>query len=325
MMKMLKPNLISLFILSFLTIIRVSNGFLKLQTLHWYGVKDKPNSAIFGDLKGEDSLLNEIDKAEGRQLGIDEDTRLRLKVELDDPLRLLRNYAYFAMVGGGGLGTLVTLPQIIKLVVNQNYEDLKTASFNLAINLGGVVGGIWLFLREKRQEEKKLEKLRVVEKQNKNKLSTEEVERREAIIDLLPVELLLGMTTTVSITPSESITAEGTPIVRKTETTRTVSIKDLREKGQQSIVITAGDYSYIRKCLIDLRLRDQEEFSKENIIVIPFCSNVAEQRRLESEYSEELQRNSQAKKGFRTEKTLSQPALATLSAGFIGRPTQVRV
>lgn len=274
---------------------------------------------------------------------------LKLKVEASSPFRLLRQYLFFAMAGGGSLGTIVGIPQLIKVLANNNFDDTKTALFNLGVNIGGVVAGVLLFLRERKQEEEKLEKYRKIERRANNKLTPAEIERRERLINLLPVEILLGVNKTI-INPAALLNnptttntstlltlqalAEKGPRVNTTEITRVVSISDLQEKGQQSVVIVTGDYNYIKDCLVDLRLRDQEEFSRENILVVPFCSNLSDQNKLEQDYEEVEKSKSVVKKGFNTNITPTKTtgetnaatlkrALEMLSAAYIGRPKQV--
>lgn len=276
---------------------------------------------------------------------------LKLKVEASSPFRLLRQYLFFAMIGGGSLGTVVGIPQIVKVLSDNSFDETKTALFNLAVNVGGVVAGALLFIRERKQEEEKLEKYRKIEQRANNQLTQAEIERRERLINLLPVEILLGVNKTrinsnalqknptsnandTSLLFQTQISSMIQPKVNTTEITRTVSINDLHEKGRQSVVIVTGDYSYIKDCLVDLRLRDQDEFKRENIFIIPFCNNLSDQSRLERDYEEAEKTQTSTKKGFQTQAipTTTQTetnaaslkkVLEMLAAGYIGRPKQV--
>jgi hypothetical protein len=184
--------------------------------------------------------------------------RVRLKEEIASPLRKLRYFIYVSIIGGGGLGFVTTIPQVL-FAIQDKSENLQNFLTNLGINFTGVVAGILFWIRESNDENIKLERFAKAEMKKTNSLSDEEKSLREQKLAKLPVEIQFSL--------------------KDENATRVVSFKDLQEKGNQNVVVMAGSRSFVRDAIMSAKLEGNDFFSTENVIIIPV---VLDEEQLES-------------------------------------------
>ncbi len=211
----------------------------------------------------------------------------KIKAEISSPFRGLRKFVYIAIGAAGGLGTFTAVPQL--LFAFQDGENVGTALTNIAIDIGGIVGAVVLWDRESNAEQAKLERFEDKEKKTEAVLTKDIVNEREQEMSMLPVEIVF----------SES----------NENVTRIFKFSDLQEKGQQRVVIVAGNKEYVRDCVVSARLEGNSLFNDNNICVVPVVMG---------EGQGQLGEDEAAKKGFGATDDL-------LEAPYIGKAAQVQV
>jgi len=216
---------------------------------------------------------------------VDFDTKVRLKEEIASPFRKLRYFFYSGCIAGGGLGFVTTLPQLIFALQDKSDQTSEVIT-NLAIDLSGILGGIFLWAKDYADEMTKLERFSDKEMRLSNSLNSKQKTSREEKLSRLPIEIQTSLT-------------------NETET-RIVSFKDLQERGNQNVVVLAGVKSFIKDALISARLEGPELFSKENIVIVPVVMS-----------GEQLEEASS--KGFASSKE------GLMTAPYIAKPAQVKI
>jgi len=93
--------------------------------------------------------------------------------------------------------------------------------------------------------------------------------------------------------------------------TRIVSINDLQEKGQQNIIILAGNAEFIKDSLIAARIEGLDFFINKNIFIVPTVVDVNDDNNNISLIDEKESKGFAAKENF-------------LTAAYIGKPMQVK-
>lgn len=216
----------------------------------------------------------------------------KLKAEASSPFRLFRQYLLAGGAVAGGLGTITTLPQLIRAV---SVEDRNTALANIAIDAIALVVGGLLWKYDTDQGKKKIDQFAAIQKKVNSQLSEEEAAQREFLLGRLPVEIQINE--------------------RNESSTRIVPLSDLFEKGQQCVVIVAGNYEYVRDAIIAARSIGPSLFSDSDAYVVPFVVDE------ETEKSVVLQQPDDEidSKGFGVSR--SKPKL--LSAPYFAKPKQV--
>lgn len=217
--------------------------------------------------------------------GLSDESKAKIKAEIASPFRAVRKFAYIAMGLAGGLGTFTAVPQLI-FALQDGGDAVPSALGNIAIDLGGVIGGVLLYDRENKAEEEKLDRFTDKERKSSTALTTGQLQAQERAISLLPVEIVF----------SES----------NENVTRIVKFADLQAKGNQNVVIAAGPKGMVRDTVISARLEGNDYFIDNNIYVVPV---VMDGEQLEGE--EDM-------KGFGNQESL-------LSGPYIGKPAQLNV
>ena len=117
--------------------------------------------------------------------------RVKLKTEIATPFARFRQFIYASLGAAAGLATITTIPQVI--IGLQRGEDasipLQTAFTNLGIDVVGVTGAFFLLKQELSNERAKNEVFADKEKKQSSQLSKEEINEREKLFSLLPVEI----------------------------------------------------------------------------------------------------------------------------------------
>lgn len=176
---------------------------------------------------------------------------VKIKEEIASPFRRFRQFIYIACFMGGGLGFVTALPALI-LAIQKGGTDstaTTTALTNVAVDLGGVLGGIFFWIREYNDEQEKLKRFAQKEQLQSSRLSENDIADRSKEISRLPVEIIF----------SES----------DKNATRVVSIGDLQEKGQQNVVIVTGKKSFVKDAILSARIEGNELFNSKNTMIVP--------------------------------------------------------
>ena len=236
---------------------------------------------------GDTATGDGISGTEESETKLTSEQTARIKTEISSPFRGLRKFAYIAIGAAGGLGTFTAVPQL--LFAFQDGENVGTAVTNIAIDIGGIVGAVVLWDRESNAEKAKVERFESKEKKTEAVLTRDVLNEREQEISMLPVEIIF----------SES----------NENVTRIFKFSDLQEKGQQSVVIVAGNKAYVRDCVLSARLEGNAFFNDNNICVVPVVMGEGE---------EQLDEAESAKKGFGAKDDL-------LGAPYIGKAAQIEV
>jgi hypothetical protein len=215
----------------------------------------------------------------------DEETEnvAKLKSEIAAPFRLFRQYFYVAMGAAGGIGLVTSIPQLI--FAAQDGRDVSAVLTNIFVNIGGVVGGTFLWIKE--SEAQKNQIIRFKEKQLKmnNQLTSEELIQSETLLSKLPIEIQVSE-------------IDG-------NITKIVSFQELQSKGNQHIIVVAGKTNFIKDAVISARIEGSDLFSSKETIVVPF---VYQNDQLEDSLN----------KGFGEKETEN-----IMTAPYIAKPKQV--
>ena len=258
------------------------------------------------------SFLNPTSQLCGRnicsrlKLKVDDlNTRVKLKEEIASPLRKLRYFLYISAIAGGGLGFVTTIPQVI-FAVQDHSDKINDVLTNTAIDLGGVIGGIALWIRESKDEQKKIEIFTDKELKQENMLNPAQLSQREKSLSILPVKI-----------QSSLIDANAT---------RIVSLSDLQSNGKQNVVILAGSQSFIRDATVSARLVDADYFSSQNIMIIPVVLPDASQSSAQAALAADNDAPASAaagsgSKGF--DRKSKEESAEAMTSPFIALPVQV--
>lgn len=215
--------------------------------------------------------------------GDDSEAMAKLKAEAAAPFRLFRTFIYGAIGAAGGLGTVTNIPQLIFAFQDPDGDKINAVQ-NLAIDLGGVIGALVLWNRERQGEQKQLAAFTEKQRRQDNRLAPAALEAREKQLGMLPVE--------IQISEFDE------------NATRIVSLADLQLKGKQNVVIVSGEFEFVRDAVLSARLAGSDLFAAEETVVIPFVKS-------------EQQLDEGKEKGFGSQETL-------MTAPYIAKPQQVR-
>lgn len=217
----------------------------------------------------------------------------KLKAELSSPFRLIRQYLFAATGMAGGLGTITTIPQLIKAWSIE--AERNTALINIAIDIGALVIGTGLFVWDSDQGQKKINAFKSVEEKKRSKLSKEDVKKREELLGLLPVEIVF----------SEYSENE----------TRVVPLSDIWLRGQQCIIIVAGEYDFVDKSIFGALAVSDSDFRSQQVFIAPFVVDLDE-----GVIASQIVEDETTKKGFGSSVA---PKRSLMSAPYIAKPTQL--
>jgi hypothetical protein len=232
----------------------------------------------------EKDLSQISDSSETSRIIDDPKLKAKLKAEISSPFRLLRQFLFSGAGIAGGLGTVTTIPQVIKAWSIE--EERNTALTNVAIDVAAMVigGGLWKWDTD--QGKAKVELFSSSESKQKYSLSSEQLAERENILLKLPVEI---QTSEVNETA-----------------TRIVPLSDLFTKGRQKVVIVTGDSKFVEDAVLTARLEGNNLFTERETIVIPYCAA-----------DKQLDENAENKGFGASSKT------KLLTAPYIAKPQQV--
>jgi hypothetical protein len=232
-----------------------------------------------GEYPPQEKTLNE-----GGNENLSLDLRVKAKEEISSPFRKLRQFAYISIGLAGGLGTFTGVPQLF-LATQQADGAVTKSALNLLVDVGGIIAAVALWDRESVAEKEKLARFTEREQRMGYQLSkTEELERQQRI-SLLPVE--------VQVSDSDE------------EATRIVKFADLQSKGQQNIIIFAGDYEIVKDAVISARVEGSEVFNMKDTFLLPLVLG-------------ETQLDEEGTRGFGSKKLL-------MEAPYIAKPAQKAV
>eukprot|EP01041_Mallomonas_annulata_P001941 gene1941-3765_t len=252
--------------------------------------RNRKNDRLQFDESAKDTwTTTEVETATSNTEGLSDNVVVGLKAEIASPFRSLRVFFYVAIGMSAGLGLFFSIPQLI-LALQKGDEQipLQTIITNIAINLGGVGAGVFLWNRENNQSKEQLERFQEKEKITNNQLTPSEKIARETEIGLLPIEIQV----------SES----------NENTTRIVAFKDLQSKGKQNIIVFAATYDTVKDAVISAKIEGVSLFNMQETFIVPVVLGDELQNQLEDGSS----------KGFATKEGL-------MSAPYIGKPTQLNV
>lgn len=206
------------------------------------------------------------------------------------------------------MGFVTTFPQLIFAIQDNDVKgNLKNTLTNTGIDLGGVIGGIFLWINEVKDENKKLERFTEAEMKLSNRFTTGQGTDRESKLSKLPIEIQFSLT--------------------NENTTKIVSFKDIQEKGQQNVIILAGSSTFIKDALISARIEGNDFFNTENIVIVPVVlksSHSSEMSSSTAAMSSDIKDSTEttsATKGFGIKKDGD----ATMTAPYIAKPAQLSV
>ena len=208
--------------------------------------------------------------------------KAKLKAEIASPFFRVRQYIYISLGMAGVIGALTAVPQVVLSL--SNGDDVTSPLGNAAIDIGAVIGGAWLWNLDSSNQNSKVEKFSEKQKQQSNRISSQETRERESTLKLLPVEISAS-------TSNENVT-------------RIVSFGELQEKGKQNVVIFAGDKATVKDAVISCRIQGAELFADKEVIVVPVVMD-----------DDQLEEGTN--KGFAAKEGL-------LSSPYIGKPAQVQ-
>lgn len=249
-------------------------------------VKDQSISIV--EKAESDSVATFDDAGEQEMLSDTGTSRAKLVAEATAPFSLFRKFIYGGMGAAGGIGTITAIPPLIFALQDSggDHERLLTAAKNIAIDLAAVLSATFLYIRERKQENDKLDKIIKLEQKVGSKLSKDQSREREALLGKLPVEIQVS---------EYDVNA-----------TRIVSLADLQLKGKQSAIVVTGGFDFVRDAVLSAKIEGSESFMDEEVVVIPFVSDSIDSKQLDEN----------AAKGFAKKEGL-------MTAPYIAKPMQV--
>mmetsp|Transcript_1814 Transcript_1814/g.2902 ORF Transcript_1814/g.2902 Transcript_1814/m.2902 type:complete len:339 (+) Transcript_1814:33-1049(+) len=185
----------------------------------------------------------------------DEDSTMgiaKLKAEAASPFRLLRLFIYGGIGAAGGLGTFTAVPQLI-LALNSDDGDKANAITNVLVDVGGVVAAAFLYSKERDNQQKQLTTFTDKQQKMDNKMTDTTMAEREKLLSMLPIEIQISE-------QDENVT-------------RIVSLQDLQQRGNQHVVLVAGENGFVRDAVIAARLEGSDLFNAKETTVVPFIYN----------------------------------------------------
>lgn len=134
------------------------------QALGDYGLKfsvilNDPDMAAFRALPEFKQLQDEA-RAGGEQIGQSFRRDLKLISEVQAPFRGVRKFFYVAFALAAGISTLFTVPRlVVALQGGEGAPSLIGTSQNLAINVGGIVAFVALYIWDNKKEEEQIARI----------------------------------------------------------------------------------------------------------------------------------------------------------------------
>ena len=223
----------------------------------------------------------------------------KLQEEISSPFRKVRQFIYIAFGLGGGIGLFTALPQL-SMAFSTEDADITNAIINVFVDLGGLLGAFFLWRVEGAAGDEKVEVFIEKTKGEGFKMDKSESNEREVEISSMPVEINF----------SES----------NAEEKRIVRFGDLQTKGNQHLIVIAGNEEVVKDAVLSARIEGSDLFSMKDTMVVPVVfDGVSYDDSPESGPKQLAKREAEVvAKGFGAKKSI-------LDAPYIGQPTQLNV
>ena len=171
----------------------------------------------------------------------------KLRSEATTPFRSLRMFIYGGFGVGAGLGGYTAVTQLIQSLQHRpDALPLSQTVLNVGVDFGvaAAAAAAWIFEnRIKKVSEKEMQELRAKEP---FRLTFDMKQARERALSALPLTFQVGV-----------------------NETRTASVKELREKGGQHLIVLAAPKAALADALFGARV-GKTLFAKNNVMIAPF-------------------------------------------------------
>ena len=218
----------------------------------------------------------------------------KLKEEVDNPFRKVRQFVYIAVGLAGLIGAVTTMPSIV--LVSQGADgDMQTNLINLGIDVAGVVSAAIFWNKDASDEARKVEMMLAKERAGAYQMDSSEAIARAIEVANMPVQIQVNE--------------------QNGDETKIVRFGDLQSKGGQNIIVVAGRGEYVKEQVMTARLEGNDLFNSCETYVVPVIvdADVEATSSPQLDAVEALQ-----KKGFgKTEELMAAP--------YIGKPAQLNV
>ena len=211
----------------------------------------------------------------------------KIKEEIASPFRKFRQFFYIGAGIAGGLGTITAIPQLI-FALQDGGDGVITQLTNVGIDVGAIIGSIFLWDRDARDEKAKLERFTKREIKQNSGLTIDEIVEREREISMLPVEIIFSTSDVNS--------------------TKIVSFADLNSKGNQNVIIVAGKEAFVKDALISARIEGNELFNTKDTMILPVVLDA------------DVQLDNNSKKGFGAINKEN-----FMDAPYLAKPAQINI
>ncbi|KAI5680422.1 hypothetical protein M9H77_01649 [Catharanthus roseus] len=174
---------------------------LKEYNLKFGTILNDPDLASFRALP-EFKELQEEARLGGEDIGYSFRRDLKLISEVQAPFRGVRRFFYVAFTAAAGISTFFTIPRLIRAIQGgDGAPDLGETGINAAINIGGIIVLVALFVWDNRKEEEQLAQISRDETLSRLplRLSTNRVVELVQLRDTVRPVILAGSKETVNL------------------------------------------------------------------------------------------------------------------------------
>ncbi|KAF7818220.1 protein LOW PSII ACCUMULATION 1, chloroplastic [Senna tora] len=174
---------------------------LKEYNLKFGTILNDPDLASFR-ASPEFKELQEEARLGGEDIGYSFRRDLKLISEVQAPFRGIRRFFYIAFTAAAGISTLFTVPRLFRAIKGgDDAPDLWETSGNVAINIGGIIVLVALFLWDNKKEEEQLAQISRNETLSRLplRLSTNRIVELVQLRDTVRPVILAGKRETVSL------------------------------------------------------------------------------------------------------------------------------
>lgn len=174
---------------------------LREYNLKFGTILNDPDLASFRALP-EFKELQEEARLGGEDIGYSFRRDLKLISEVQAPFRGIRRFFYVAFSAAAGISTFFTVPRLFRAISGgDNAPDLWETAGNVAINIGGLIVLVALFLWENKKEEEQLTQISRDENLSRLplRLSTNRIVELVQLRDTVRPVILAGKKETVSL------------------------------------------------------------------------------------------------------------------------------
>ncbi|KAL5561491.1 hypothetical protein UlMin_031238 [Ulmus minor] len=174
---------------------------LREYNLKFGTILNDPDLASFRALP-EFKELQEEARLGGEDIGYSFRRDLKLISEVQAPFRGVRRFFYVAFSAAAGISTFFTIPRLFRAIQGgDNAPDLLETSGNVAVNIGGIIVLVALFLWDNKKEEEQLAQISRNETLSRLplRLSTNQIVELVQLRDTVRPVILAGKKETVSL------------------------------------------------------------------------------------------------------------------------------